>query len=299
MISNVNDDSFSDKKFFQFNLDDLNFIKNKQLNKCSKILFLFLLILIIIIISVILFKFYKILSLNNQILSLKNERLKIKKETKDIEKDYLNIIEEKKKLNTELYNIKKELKEKIDKSKFFSEIFYPYKSDIIETFNELNYIRNLFNGNKIEMVYKSSINGDNSTYFYDITRNYSSYLILILSKSGRKFGAYTSLNFEGKKIGVSDFEYYKIDNKAFLFSLTDKKTFHVKKDKFALICTDDNLINFGENDLVISNNFLSQISYSDFPINFEGNEKDFKNFIGNDTFQVKEFELFHISKLED
>ena len=137
------------------------------------------------------------------------------------------------------------------------------------------------------------------TYFYDITRNYSSYLILILSKSGRKFGAYTSLNFEGKKIGVSDFEYYKIDNKAFLFSLTDKKTFHVKKDKFALICTNDNLINFGENDLVISNNFLSQISYSDFPINFEGNEKDFKNFIGNDTFQVKEFELFHISKLED
>ena len=167
--------------------------------------------------------------------------------------------------------------------------------------NEKNYQKNIENLIKEESKENQRLllEYNNFTYFYDITRNYSSYLILILSKSGRKFGAYTSLNFEGKKIGVSDFEYYKIDNKAFLFSLTDKKTFHVKKDKFALICTDDNLINFGENDLVISNNFLSQISYSDFPINFEGNEKDFKNFIGNDTFQVKEFELFHISKLDD
>ena len=295
MISNVNDDSFSDKKFFQFNLDDLNFIKNKQLNKCSKILFLFLLILIIIIISVILFKFYKILSLNNQILSLKNERLKIKKETKDIEKDYLNIIEEKKKLNTELYNIKKELKEKIDKSKFFSEIFYPYKSDIIETFNELNYIRNLFNGNKIEMVYKSSINKEDQIKLYNNTKK-NSYLVLILTTKGVKIGAYTSLHCKPKENVY--FENIKYDDKAFLFSLNKKKKFNVLKNKFALYCDNDDFIQFGSMDLQIPYNFLSQNSICKFPINFEGNENDNKILTqGEQHFLIKELEIFHICDL--
>ena len=296
MISGKNKQSLNEIGYIQFDTEKLkikkdNFFKNKKLF----FIFSFLIILLLILI----YQNSKILGLSKEIEIIKGNITNEKNYQKNIE----NLIKEESKENQRLLleynNLKNELEKIKEKPDILSQIFYPYKSDIINTDEELNFIREIVKGNKIEMVYKSSINGDNSTYFYDITRNYSSYLILILSKSGRKFGAYTSLNFEGKKIGVSDFEYYKIDNKAFLFSLTDKKTFHVKKDKFALICTNDNLINFGENDLVISNNFLSQISYSDFPINFEGNEKDFKNFIGNDTFQVKEFELFHISKLED
>ena len=89
--------------------------------------------------------------------------------------------------------------------------------------NELNYIREIVNGNKIELIYKSSINGDNIKTFYNITKNDFSYLVLILSQKGKKFGGYTSLNFEGKKIPTSYIEQIKYDNKAFLFSLDEKK----------------------------------------------------------------------------
>jgi hypothetical protein len=296
MISGKNKQSLNEIGYIQFDTEKLK-IKKDNFFKKKKLYFIFSFLIILLLI--IIYQNSKILGLSKEIEIIKGNVTNEKNYQKNIENLIIEESKENQRLLLELNNLKNELEKIKEKPDILSQIFYPYKSDIINTNEELNFIREIVKGNKIEMVYKSSINGDNSTYFYDITRNYSSYLILILSKSGRKFGAYTSLNFEGKKIGVSDFEYYKIDNKAFLFSLTDKKTFHVKKDKFALICTDDNLINFGENDLVISNNFLSQISYSDFPINFEGNEKDFKNFIGNDTFQVKEFELFHISKLED
>ncbi len=296
MISGKNKQSLNEIGYIQFDTEKLK-IKKDNFFKKKKLYFIFSFLIILLLI--IIYQNSKILGLSKEIEIIKGNVTNEKNYQKNIENLIIEESKENQRLLLEFNNLKNELEKIKEKPDILSQIFYPYKSDIINTNEELNFIREIVKGNKIEMVYKSSINGDNSTYFYDITRNYSSYLILILSKSGRKFGAYTSLNFEGKKIGVSDIEYYKIDNKAFLFSLTDEKTFHVKKDKFALICTDDNLINFGENDLVISNNFLSQISYSDFPINFEGNEKDFKKFIGNDTFEVKEFELFHISKLEE
>ncbi len=296
MISGKNKQSLNEIGYIQFDTEKLK-IKKDNFFKKKKLYFIFSFLIILLLI--IIYQNSKILGLSKEIEIIKGNVTNEKNYQKNIENLIIEESKENQRLLLEFNNLKNELEKIKEKPDILSQIFYPYKSDIINTNEELNFIREIVKGNKIEMVYKSSINGDNSTYFYDITRNYSSYLILILSKSGRKFGAYTSLNFEGKKIGVSDIEYYKIDNKAFLFSLTDEKTFHVKKDKFALICTDDNLINFGENDLVISNNFLTQISYSDFPINFEGNEKDFKKFIGNDTFEVKEFELFHISKLEE
>jgi hypothetical protein len=295
MISNVNDDSFSGKKFLDFNIVDLDFIKNKKLKQCAKFLVLFLLILFIIIISVISFKFYKISSLNNEILSLKNELLKVKKESKNIEKEYFDIIEEKKKISTEIDKKKKEIKEIINESNLISEIFYPYNSDIIETFHELNYIRNLFNGSKIEMVYKSSITKEDKKVLYNNTK-INSYLLLILTTKGAKIGAYTSLNF--KPTGNEFIETTKFDDKAFLFSLNRKKKFNVLKNKFALYCDNDDFIQFGSMDLQIPYNFLSQNSICKFPINFEGNENDNKILTqGEQHFLIKELEIFHICDL--
>ena len=295
MISNIKDDSFKDKKFFQFNLEDLDFIKNKKLKKCTNLLVLFLLILFIIILSVISFKFYKISSLNNEIISLKNELLNVKQESKNIENEYFNIIEEKKKITTEIDKKKKEIKEIIDESKFISEIFYPYNSDIIETFHELNYIRNLFNGSKIEMVYKSSINKEDKNVLYNNTKK-NSYLVLILTTKGVKIGAYTSLNF--KPNGNVFIDTTKYDDKAFLFSLNKRKKFNVLKNKFALYCDNEDFIQFGSMDLQIPYNFLSKNSICNFPINFEGNENDNKFLTeGDQRFLIKELEIFHIFNL--
>ena len=80
--------------------------------------------------------------------------------------------------------------------------------------------------------------------------------------------------------------------------MTKKKKFNIIKGKYALICDDDSLINFGENDLVISNNFLSEDCYSNFPYNFEGQIEERNLFADeNSNFKIKEIEIFHISNL--
>lgn len=299
MRNDKNKQALNEFRYSKFDTKKLKMAKDYCFKIFIKKKFYFFLLFLIILKLIIIYQNSKISGLSKKIEIINNNITNEKNYQENISNLINDESKENQRLILELNSLKNELEKVKEKPYILSQIFYPYKSEIIKTVEELNFMREIVKGNKIELVYKSSINGDNSQYFYDITRDYSSYLILILSKSGKKFGGYTSLNFEGKVIGISYVEDYKIDNKAFLFSLTNKKIFHVKKNKIALECSEDNLINFGENDLVISNNFLTQISYSYFPNNFEGNENDFQNFIGEKNFQIKEIELFHICKLED
>ena len=263
-----------------------------------KIVFYIILLILIIFFIIIIYQNHKFSTLSNEIKLIKNNITKEKENKNNIEHLYKEGINENKQLLKDLEELKGEIKSLKEEFDLLSQIFYPYKSDIITSMNELNYIREIVKGNKIELIYKSSINGDNKKTFYNITKNDFSYLVLILSQKGKKFGGYTSLNFESKKIPSSYIEQLKYDNKAFLFSLDAKKTFKLIKDKYALICDNDSIINFGENDLVISNNFLSEDSYSNFPFNFEGQKSEKNLFVDeNSNFKVKEIEIFHISKL--
>ena len=301
MLSKKNKENFGESSYIQFDTinNEIN-SNNKKLNKFwkRKIVFYIILLILIIFFIIIIYQNYKFSTLSNEIKLIKNNITKEKENKNNIEHLYKEGINENKQLLKDLEELKGEIKSLKEEFDLLSQIFYPYKSDIITSMNELNYIREIVKGNKIELIYKSSINGDNKKTFYNITKNDFSYLVLILSQKGKKFGGYTSLNFEGKKIPSSYIEQLKYDNKAFLFSLDAKKTFKLIKDKYALICDNDSIINFGENDLVISNNFLSEDSYSNFPFNFEGQKNEKNLFVDeNSNFKVKEIELFHISKL--
>ena len=301
MLSKKNKENFGESSYIQFDTinNEIN-SNNKKLNKFwkRKIVFYIILLILIIFFIIIIYQNYKFSTLSNEIKLIKNNITKEKENKNNIEHLYKEGINENKQLLKDLEELKGEIKSLKEEFDLLSQIFYPYKSDIITSMNELNYIREIVKGNKIELIYKSSINGDNKKTFYNITKNDFSYLVLILSQKGKKFGGYTSLNFEGPKIPLSYVEQYKYDNKAFLFSLDAKKTFKLIKDKYALICDNDSIINFGENDLVISNNFLLEDSYSNFPSNFEGKENEKNLFVDeNSNFKVKEIELFHISKL--
>jgi cell division protein FtsL len=301
MLSKKNKENFGESSYIQFDTinNEIN-SNNKKLNKFwkRKIVFYIILLILIIFFIIIIYQNYKFSTLSNEIKLIKNNITKEKENKNNIEHLYKEGINENKQLLKDLEELKGEIKSLKGEFDLLSQIFYPYKSDIITSMNELNYIREIVKGNKIELIYKSSINGDNKKTFYNITKNDFSYLVLILSQKGKKFGGYTSLNFEGKKIPSSYIEQLKYDNKAFLFSLDAKKTFKLIKDKYALICDNDSIINFGENDLVISNNFLSEDSYSNFPFNFEGQKNEKNLFVDeNSNFKVKEIEIFHISKL--
>ena len=301
MLSKKNKENFGESSYIQFDTinNEIN-SNNKKLNKFwkRKIVFYIILLILIIFFIIIIYQNHKFSTLSNEIKLIKNNITKEKENKNNIEHLYKEGINENKQLLKDLEELKGEIKSLKEEFDLLSQIFYPYKSDIITSMNELNYIREIVKGNKIELIYKSSINGDNKKTFYNITKNDFSYLVLILSQKGKKFGGYTSLNFEGKKIPSSYIEQLKYDNKAFLFSLDAKKTFKLIKDKYALICDNDSIINFGENDLVISNNFLSEDSYSNFPFNFEGQKSEKNLFVDeNSNFKVKEIEIFHISKL--
>ena len=301
MLSKKNRENFGESSYIQFDTinNEIN-SNNKKLNKFwkRKIVFYIILLILIIFFIIIIYQNHKFSTLSNEIKLIKNNITKEKENKNNIEHLYKEGINENKQLLKDLEELKGEIKSLKEEFDLLSQIFYPYKSDIITSMNELNYIREIVKGNKIELIYKSSINGDNKKTFYNITKNDFSLLVLILSQKGKKFGGYTSLNFESKKIPSSYIEQLKYDNKAFLFSLDAKKTFKLIKDKYALICDNDSIINFGENDLVISNNFLSEDSYSNFPFNFEGQKSEKNLFVDeNSNFKVKEIEIFHISKL--
>ena len=301
MLSKKNKENFGESSYIQFDTinNEIN-SNNKKLNKFwkRKIVFYIILLILIIFFIIIIYQNHKFSTLSNEIKLIKNNITKEKENKNNIEHLYKEGINENKQLLKDLEELKGEIKSLKEEFDLLSQIFYPYKSDIITSMNELNYIREIVKGNKIELIYKSSINGDNKKTFYNITKNDFSYLVLILSQKGKKFGGYTSLNFESKKIPSSYIEQLKYDNKAFLCSLDAKKTFKLIKDKYALICDNDSIINFGENDLVISNNFLSEDSYSNFPFNFEGQKSEKNLFVDeNSNFKVKEIEIFHISKL--
>ena len=301
MLSKKNKENFGESSYIQFDTinNEIN-SNNKKLNKFwkRKIVFYIILLILIIFFIIIIYQNHKFSTLSNEIKLIKNNITKEKENKNNIEHLYKEGINENKQLLKDLEELKGEIKSLKEEVDLLSQIFYPYKSDIITSMNELNYIREIVKGNKIELIYKSSINGDNKKTFYNITKNDFSLLVLILSQKGKKFGGYTSLNFESKKIPSSYIEQLKYDNKAFLFSLDAKKTFKLIKDKYALICDNDSIINFGENDLVISNNFLSEDSYSNFPFNFEGQKSEKNLFVDeNSNFKVKEIEIFHISKL--
>ena len=301
MISKKNKENFTESSYIQFETISNEINSNKTiLNKFwkKKIVYFILLLILIIFFIIIIYQNSKFSTLSNEVKSIKNNITKEKENKNKIEQLYNEVIIENKHLLQDLEELKQEINSFKGEFNLLSQIFYPYKSDIITSMNELNYIREIVNGNKIELIYKSSINGDNIKTFYNITKNDFSYLVLILSQKGKKFGGYTSLNFEGKKIPTSYIEQIKYDNKAFLFSLDEKKKFNIIKGKYALICDDDSLINFGENDLVISNNFLSEDCYSNFPYNFEGQIEERNLFADeNSNFKIKEIEIFHISNL--
>ena len=301
MISKKNKENFTESSYIEFDTinNEIN-SNNKIINKFWKrktLLYIILLIFLIFFI-IIIYENSKFSKLSNELKLINNNITKEKENKNNIEQLYKNGINENKQLIQDIEELKKEIKSLKEEIDLLSQIFYPYKSDIITSINELNYIREIVNENKIELIYKSSINGDNTKNFYNIIKQDFSYLVLILSEKGKKFGGYTSLNFEGPKIPLSYVEQYKYDNKAFLFSLDEKKKFNVIKGKYALICEEDSIINFGENDLVIPNNFLLEDSYSNFPSNFEGKENDKNLFVDkNSHFKVKEIEIFHISNL--
>ena len=89
---------------------------------------------------------------------------------------------------------------------------------------------------KFNLLYKVSRDGDRISTFAEKVKGKSPTLILIKTRTGYKFGGYTTVEWEM----TGEFN-YKLDKNAFIFSINNKQKFNLKKDREQYaICGDPN-----------------------------------------------------------
>ena len=252
----------------------------------SKIIYSSLILLTSIFLCITLYTSFQISSLNKENKDLKMENKNLQKYISS-SKNLINIF-------TPLYDLSYHNKEHI--ANVLDTIFYPYTSDIITSIDELEFIRDIFGKVSIRLEYKSSLHGDTNDIFHRRTRHNNHQLVLIKTKNGNRFGGYTSDNFEMAKLAELNMDVDKVDNTAFVFNLDSKKVYNVKKDKIAVYCDDSFFIQFGDGDILIWNNFLSDKSISLFPENYGDDSCEKGDLTGGEfKFEIEELEIFHVN----
>ena len=177
-------------------------------------------------------------------------------------------------------------------------ILYPYHSDIIRNLDDYEFIRDALGKISLKMVFNSDYHGD---YAMDVhsRSNFHHTLVLIETENGNRFGGYTSDNFTPGTFGLTStsIEVTKKDTSAFLFNLDLKKIYNVKKEYAASAIDSDDFFTlcFGEGDLLLRDQFLTEGGLSTFP-NYYGDENTKENELtnGEKEFEVKYFEIYNV-----
>ena len=159
----------------------------------------------------------KINQLETKVKYLEDENLKIKNELKNISTknniNQFNIENKEKEITKEKKEIKNEENNKEKKEE---------KNQIInnESFKQLNAWIDPSKPLKFDLIFKASINGDTSEIFHKICDGKGPTLTIVKGKNGHIFGGYLTVPFSSDRKSHSD-------DKAFLFSLTNKKKFNI------------------------------------------------------------------------
>ena len=213
---------------------------------------------------------------------LKNEISKLNERISSLEKENKN-------LSSKLSILEKYLTPQInDQIKLKQKIL----SDIITNINELDIInKRLLRQNKrtvYTLIYKATRDGDKAETFHTMCDSYNHTLVLIKTIKGRKFGGYAYEKWEGEDIS-------KVDNRAFLFSIDNKKVYNVNKNEEAIGCYKLNGPDFCGWQIVIQDNFLTnkQCYTGEKEMNFKTTE-DYELNGGEKYFGVEELEVFQI-----
>lgn len=154
-----------------------------------------------------------------------------------------------------------------------------------------------FDDISLTMCYKATSHGDTPDKFRDYCGGVAPLYVIIETTDGYRFGGFTNVPFSG------DGELYKRDENAFLFSFDTKKKYPITNPDKAIFDSPNVFPEFGEHDISISSECLSNTkSMSSFPKSYEG-DKDFNyDYIltgGVRKFQVKEMEAIIVYMNEE
>lgn len=141
---------------------------------------------------------------------------------------------------------------------------------------------------KFNLIYRGSDYNFNSEDFHIKYDDAVPTLIVIQSKSGARFGGYTTQIWKGENV-------YKNDPDAFLFSLDRKEMYPILQNESenAILCKGEYIVAFGKCDLMIPNRGFN--CYSDFPLSYgiPGIEKNALT-NGEQNFIINEIEIFQL-----
>lgn len=173
------------------------------------------------------------------------------------------------------------------------------KEDIDFLNNRLLQDKEILKGKKVKykLLYKSSINGENSKDFHKLCDNSPQTLTIIKTINGKVFGGYTEQTWKDldiKKIGT-----IKKDNKSFLFSLNKKKIYNIYYEQPAIWCHESyGPCFYGKGNFTIytKEKLLNGIMKTNKAreCSFSGMEKDYELTDGEETFSPLEIEVFQI-----
>ena len=144
---------------------------------------------------------------------------------------------------------------------------------------------------KFKLLYKVSRDGDRISTFTEKVKGKSPTLILIKTKTGYKFGGYTTVEWN-----MTGSYTYKTDKNAFIFSINNKKKFSVKngEEKYA-ICGDPNHFAFGGgHEITIWDQCCSNDNSKNYLNNYSYNTSNYELTGGSKTFYVEELEVYQV-----
>ena len=107
--------------------------------------------------------------------------------------------------------------------------------------------------NYLKQLYKGTRDGEGMSNISQRAFNINNIVVLVRSKSGKRFGGFTSICFEE----ISGNDRYKSDDKSFVFSLDRKDTYSIIKKDQAIRLSPARAFMFGPNDIWIYGNYIS------------------------------------------
>ena len=107
--------------------------------------------------------------------------------------------------------------------------------------------------NYLKLLYKGTRDGEGMGNIKPRAFNINNIVLLVRSKSGYRFGGFTSICFEE----ISGNDRYKSDDKSFVFSLDRKDTYSIVVKDQAIRLSPERAFMFGPNDIWVYGNFLS------------------------------------------
>lgn len=252
--------------------------KERNIKIHKIIIAFFSLVNIMLFLFVVLYK-YQISKLKTSEIATQNELTHVKNET---EKNYKKIIHYA--ININAFNR--------PDSVFFSMILKSMKDiDVLKSF--------LIQKERVHfgMLYQSSFDGDLKDKIVELCDNYANLLFLIQTRQDVRFGGYVNVKEVAFNNSEIESDVRITDNDAFLFSLDKKQKYQVKNGNNAFFLLKDGVLKFGEEDLVIGNNYLyGKNSLSRFPKDYLGGDQAI--FSGFNSLIDEEDEMFEISEIE-